>query len=130
MGKNIITSIITEEIFPAVMENHVSRMPKPKEVLVVEDESGNVIQEPYKDTESISLYESMKRTLILLTTLDGKNMTQIILKRLNLIVSCVLLPDSLKIGFPALTRSTDFVGPLAPYTTPCLLIKNVITSCR
>ena len=69
------------------MENHISKMPKPKEVLVVEDESGNVIQEPYKDTESISLYETMKRTLITLAILDGKTMTQIILKILGQIVS-------------------------------------------
>ena len=82
-----VSSMIMEQIFPLVMENHIAKMPKPKEVLVVQDESGNVIQEPYKDTESISLYETMKRTLIELAILDGQNMTRIILKILEQIVS-------------------------------------------
>jgi exportin-1 len=85
-AKNTVITVITDEIFPVVMENHISKMPRPKEVLVIEDESGNVIQESYKDTESISLYETMKKTLITLAILDGKSMTNIILKILNQIV--------------------------------------------
>ncbi len=82
----MLNSILSNEIFPQVIENHMSRMPKPKEVLITTDDSGNVIQEPYKDTESISLYETMKQTLIILATLDNKVMTQIILKILSQIV--------------------------------------------
>ncbi len=88
---SFLSTMIKEQIFPAVMENHIGKMPKPKEVLVVEDESGNVIQEPYKDTESISLYETMKRTLIVLAILDGKTMTNIILKILGQIVPTFLM---------------------------------------
>ena len=73
------------------MTNHIARMPRPKEVLIVVDESGNVVQEPYKDTESISLYETMKHTLILLARLDSKSMTQIMLNSLTQIVSSILM---------------------------------------
>lgn len=73
-----------------MIENHVSRMPRPKEVLVVQDESGNVVQEAYKDTESISLYETMRRTLITIALLDGKTMSQQILDILNRTVRLIL----------------------------------------
>lgn len=65
-------------------------MPRPKEVLVVQDESGNVVQEAYKDTESISLYETMRRTLITIALLDGKTMSQQILDILNRTVRLIL----------------------------------------
>lgn len=89
--KSYLNTLIQEQFFPAVMENHITRMPRPKEVLVVQDESGNVVQEMYKDTESISLYETMKRTLITLAILDGKSMTQIILRILGQIVRKLLI---------------------------------------
>lgn len=73
-----------------MIENHVARMPRPKEVLVVQDESGNVVQEAYKDTESISLYETMKRTLITIALLDGKRMSEQILDILNRTVRSIL----------------------------------------
>ncbi len=83
---NAIVTYISNTVFPAVMSNYIARMPRPEEVLIVVDESGNVVQEVYKDTESISLYESMKHTLILLSRLDSKNMTQIMLHSLSQIV--------------------------------------------
>lgn len=55
------------------------------------DESGNVIQEPYKDTESISLYETIKRTLMILAIIDNQSMSRIMLERLNQIVQIYLL---------------------------------------
>ena len=73
------------------MENHIGKMPKPKEVLIVQDESGNIIQEPYRDTESINLYETMKHTLINLAILDGKEMISKIKKTLNQIVFLLML---------------------------------------
>lgn len=88
---NAVTTYIMTNVFPAIMANHISRMPRPKEVLIVVDESGSVVQEPYKDTESISLYETMKHTLILLSRLDSKNMTQIMLNSLSQIVPFALL---------------------------------------
>lgn len=86
-GKSYLSALFKEQFFSLVVANHVGRMPKPKEVLIVQDESGNVVQETYKDTESISLYDTMKRTLTDLATLDGKRMCHQILDILAHIVS-------------------------------------------
>lgn len=45
-------------------------MAKPREVLVVIDENGEAVEEVYDDTETISIYESMRETLIYLTNID------------------------------------------------------------
>lgn len=86
MANSNITVIISSEIFPHVMSNHIAKIPKPKEVLVMVDESGNVIQESYKDTESINLYEIMKKTLMIFALIDSANMTKIMLDSLAQIV--------------------------------------------
>eukprot|EP00061_Rhincodon_typus_P018614 g47849.t1 len=41
----------------------ISRMAKPEEVLVVENEQGEVVREFMKDTDSINLYKTMRETL-------------------------------------------------------------------
>jgi len=41
----------------------ISRMAKPEEVLVVENEQGEVVREFLKDTDSITLYKNMRETL-------------------------------------------------------------------
>lgn len=41
----------------------ISRMAKPEEVLVVENEQGEVVREFMKDTDAISLYKNMRETL-------------------------------------------------------------------
>ena len=41
----------------------ISRMAKPEEVLVVENEQGEVVREFMKDTDSINLYKNMRETL-------------------------------------------------------------------
>ena len=41
----------------------VSRMAKPEEVLVVENEHGEVVREFMKDTDAINLYKTMRETL-------------------------------------------------------------------
>ena len=38
-------------------------MAKPEEVLVVENEQGEVVREFMKDTDAISLYKNMRETL-------------------------------------------------------------------
>eukprot|EP01133_Synstelium_polycarpum_P003998 gene3998-4628_t len=65
----------------------INRMAKPEEVIVVEDENGNIIRELTKDTDSLTLYESMRETLIFLTNLDAENTQSIMLEKLNLLVS-------------------------------------------
>ncbi|CAJ0566524.1 unnamed protein product, partial [Mesorhabditis spiculigera] len=51
----------------------ISRMAKPEEVLVVENDQGEVIRELVKDTDSITLYKNMRETLVYLTHLDNKD---------------------------------------------------------
>lgn len=41
----------------------ISRMAKPEEVLVVENDQGEVVREFMKDTDSINMYKNMRETL-------------------------------------------------------------------
>jgi exportin-1 len=86
MPGNPLLQLIYTEFFQQIMSNHVAKMPKPKEVLIEVDESGAVVEVPYKDTESISLYETMKKTLTSLSILDSKKMIQTMLTVLTDIV--------------------------------------------
>lgn len=62
----------------------ISRMAKPEEVLVVENENGEVVREFMKDTNSINLYKNMRETLVFLTHLDCADTDRIMtLKLLN-----------------------------------------------
>ena len=47
----------------------ISHMAKPEEVLVVENDQGEVVREFMKDTDAISLYKTMRETLVYLTHL-------------------------------------------------------------
>jgi exportin-1 len=53
-------------------------MAKPKEVLVVVDENGEAVEEVFDDTETISIYETMRETLIYLTNIDTPAMDRVI----------------------------------------------------
>ncbi len=45
-------------------------MARPEEVLVVENDHGEVVREFMKDTDSLNLYKTMRETLVYLTHLD------------------------------------------------------------
>lgn len=61
----------------------ISRMAKPEEVLVVENEHGEVVREFMKDTDSINLYKNMRETLVYLTHLDCPDTERIMTKKLQ-----------------------------------------------
>lgn len=61
----------------------ISRMAKPEEVLVVENENGEVVREFMKDTDAISLYKSMRETLVYLTHLDCVDTERIMTEKLH-----------------------------------------------
>ncbi len=65
----------------------ISRMAKPEEVLVVEDENGEIVRELTKDTEAIALYKTMRETIVYLTHLNYQDTASIMLERLSLQVS-------------------------------------------
>jgi exportin-1 len=56
----------------------VDFMVKPKEVLVVINEDGEAVEEVFDDTETISLYETMRETLVYLTNIDKIGVERVI----------------------------------------------------
>lgn len=61
----------------------IGRMAKPEEVLVVENDQGEVVREFMKDTDSITLYKNMRETLVYLTHLDCIDTERIMTARLT-----------------------------------------------
>lgn len=58
-------------------------MVKPKEVLIVIDENGEAVEEVFDDTEIISVYETMRETLVYLTNIDKTGVERVIQQRLD-----------------------------------------------
>ncbi|THD21640.1 Exportin-1 [Fasciola hepatica] len=61
----------------------ISRMARPEEVLVVENEHGEVVREFMKDTDSLNLYKSMREILVYLTHLDYADTKKIMIEKLQ-----------------------------------------------
>lgn len=61
----------------------ISRMVKPSEVLIVEDENGEIVRETTKDTEALSQYKTMHETLVYLTHLNYDDTETIMLEKLT-----------------------------------------------
>ncbi|KAK9095683.1 hypothetical protein Scep_027152 [Stephania cephalantha] len=61
----------------------ISRMAKPEEVLIVEDENGNIVRETMKDNDVLNQYKIMRETLIYLAHLDHEDTEQQMLKKLS-----------------------------------------------
>ncbi|PWA66235.1 exportin 1A [Artemisia annua] len=61
----------------------ISRMAKPEEVLIVEDENGNIVRETLKDNDVLVQYKSMRETLIYLSHLDHDDTEKQMLKKLS-----------------------------------------------
>lgn len=74
------------EILHQVEQIMVDFMVKPKEVLVVIDENGEAVEEVFDDTETISVYETMRETLVYLTNIDKIGVDRVIQQRLDKIV--------------------------------------------
>lgn len=74
---------IYPEVFSAIEQVMVDFMVKPKEVLVVIDENGEAVEEVFDDTEIISVYETMRETLVYLTNIDKVGVERVIQLRLD-----------------------------------------------
>lgn len=48
-------------------------MAKPEEVLIVEDENGDIVKQTVKDSNTQALYKTMRETLIYLAHLDHQD---------------------------------------------------------
>lgn len=74
---------IYPEVFSAIEQVMVDFMVKPKEVLIVIDENGEAVEEVFDDTEIISVYETMRETLVYLTNIDKIGVERVIQQRLD-----------------------------------------------
>ncbi|PRQ60684.1 putative armadillo-like helical protein [Rosa chinensis] len=61
----------------------ICRMAKPEEVLIVEDENGNIVRETLKDNDVLVQYKIMRETLIYLAHLDHDDTEKQMLKKLS-----------------------------------------------
>lgn len=60
----------------------ITNMAKPEEVLIVEDENGDIVRETTKDTDVIAQYKTMRDALVYLTHLNPEETETIMLSRL------------------------------------------------
>ncbi|KAG0292482.1 Karyopherin transporter, partial [Dissophora globulifera] len=60
----------------------IEHMVKPEEVLVVENEEGEIVREVLKESDTITLYKSMREVLVYLTHLDCANTEEIMTEKL------------------------------------------------
>ncbi|CAO3690063.1 unnamed protein product [Rhizopus stolonifer] len=61
----------------------IERMVKPEEVLVVENDEGEIVREFVKESDTIVIYKSMKEVLVYLTHLDVADTERIMLTQLE-----------------------------------------------
>ena len=65
----------------------IARMAKPEEVIVVEDENGNIVRETMKDTDTLARYKTMHETLVYLSNLGHEDTETQMLEQLRLQVN-------------------------------------------
>jgi exportin-1 len=61
----------------------IQRMAKPEEVLIVEDENGEIVRETTKDTDMLALYKTMRETCLYLTHIDPLDIETIMIEKLD-----------------------------------------------
>ncbi|KAI5638839.1 exportin 1-like protein domain-containing protein [Phthorimaea operculella] len=83
LGKVAGRKALYADVLSSVRYIMISRMAKPEEVLVVENENGEVVREFMKDTDSINLYKNMRETLVYLTHVDYQDTERIMTEKLS-----------------------------------------------
>ena len=61
----------------------IDQMPKPEEVIIVEDENGQAVRVSLRDSDSITLYYNMRDCLVWLTHLDAMDTNRIMVDKLT-----------------------------------------------
>lgn len=111
MRKNIYADVLSN--LRLIM---IGRMVKPEEVLVVENDEGEIVREHLKEIDTIVLYKNMREVLVYLTHLDVADTEAIMSEKLQKQVdgvSEVILEASTGTGSRA-----DFESTLAPSPSP------------
>lgn len=70
-------------VLNGVRQVMIANMAKPEEVLIVEDENGDIVRETAKDTDVIAQYKTMRDTLVYLTHLSSDDTERIMLDKLT-----------------------------------------------
>ena len=65
----------------------IDHMAKPEEVIVVENDDGEIVRESTKDTEVIAQYKTMRETIVFITNLNYEVTECIMLEKLDAQVS-------------------------------------------
>jgi len=74
---------ILEKVFFELRILLICRMVKPEEVLIRENENGQIVRETVYDTESSEIYKKSKKALLFLANIDKEVTKEIILKKLT-----------------------------------------------
>mmetsp|Transcript_3884 Transcript_3884/g.9253 ORF Transcript_3884/g.9253 Transcript_3884/m.9253 type:complete len:1088 (+) Transcript_3884:342-3605(+) len=74
---------IYSPVLTGVRQVMIANMAKPEEVLIVEDENGDIVRETTKDTDVIAQYKTMRDTLVYLTHLNCEDTESIMLSKLS-----------------------------------------------
>jgi len=72
-GAGSLRKKMYEEVLSLLRLLMMDKMAKPEEVLLVEDENGNVVREEMKDADVVALYKVMREALVYLTHLNTKD---------------------------------------------------------
>lgn len=75
--------VVYEHILHRLRIVMIEAMAKPEEVIIVEDDNGEIIRELTKDTEVIAQYKTMRDAIVYLTHLNYEDSEQIMLKKLD-----------------------------------------------
>jgi exportin-1 len=78
---------LRKDIYQEVLSNlrlvMIERMVKPEEVLIVENDEGEIVREFMKESDTIVLYKSMREVLVYLTHLDVQDTETIMTDKLS-----------------------------------------------
>eukprot|EP01038_Epipyxis_sp_PR26KG_P012132 gene12132-16243_t len=75
--------VIYDQVLHSLRILMIDRMAKPEEVIIVEDDNGEIVREMTKDTEVIAQYKTMRETIVYLTNLNYEDTEEIMLEKLN-----------------------------------------------
>jgi exportin-1 len=82
-SNNSSRKFLYSPVMSGVRQVMIASMAKPEEVLIVEDENGDIVRETTKDTDVIAQYKTMRDTLVYLTHLNCEDTESIMLGKLT-----------------------------------------------
>ena len=98
---------IYAEVLSRVREVMINHMAKPEEILIEEDDAGEIVRETTKDTDALATYRVMRDTLVYLTHLDPLDTETIMLDKL------AKLMDGRELGWEPLNTLSWAIGSIS-----------------